>query len=168
MISVKNDLQLREDELQNYINYIEYFENPNCFNSGFGNTVLNPMQLKTSMKASTIIMLYNVVESTVTSCLKKIHSSINQQGLKYDQLSQYIKQIILVYYENLIKECDDIKNKVQYRIEQIDLLKGRLTFNKSYEEISKQYSMYSGNLDSKKYTVFLVNMELILITSLKN
>ena len=147
MRSIKNDLEARKHESENCVKSIVNIEGGSI---RIEDPSINKTQLLTSMKASVLIMLYNAIESTITRCLSKVYENIKQSNITYDELAPNIKRIILVYYENAILKCSDIHQKASLKYDEIELINGKVNFAFSFEEISKYYSMYSGNLDAKK------------------
>ena len=128
---INNEIIIKKNEINNYLNSILYFENQPCFNIESATNDfpgINLTALKTSMKASVILMLYNVVESTITKCLIKIHDSIKQSNLCYSKLNPCIQKIIWIYYENAINKSNDSHSAVNYKMEQFNLLKSFITF----------------------------------------
>lgn len=156
MTTISNELNIRKLESENFINCIYRFENENCFNTDLDSLpTINKTQFITSMKASVIIMLYNSVESTMTRCLNKIHETICQDRLNYEQLNDAIKVIILIYYENAMKNSVNSHVIAEHKLKQIEFLKGEVVFNLTYDELAKFYPMYSGNLDARQIKTIL-------------
>lgn len=144
---IKNDLEIRKHEAENYVQSIKSIEQGNFVTE---DTSINRTQLLTSMKSSVLIMLYNAIESTITRCLSKVYEVIKQSTIKYNELIPDIQKIVLVYYENAILNCSDTNGKASLKFEEIELINGNNDFMFSFDDISKNYSMYSGNLDSKQ------------------
>ena len=74
MISIYNELQIRKNESDNLIMFLEQIEH-NRFHFD-EETSINVTSLRTTLKSTTIIVLYNSVESLITQCLTKIHNEI--------------------------------------------------------------------------------------------
>ncbi len=95
MITISNDLIIRKNEADNYIDYLKKIENlehpeKESFLSIFSD--VNILSLTTCAKASIFLILYNTIESTITGCLNKIHSEIIGENLKYCDLNENIKK----------------------------------------------------------------------------
>ena len=144
---IKNDLEIRKHEAENYVQSIKSIEQGNFVTE---DTSINRTQLLTSMKSSVLIMLYNAIQSIITRCLSKVYEVIKQSTIKYNELTPDIQKIVLVYYENAILNCSDTNGKASLKFEEIELINGNNDFMFSFDDISKNYSMYSGNLDSKQ------------------
>ena len=149
MQNIRLELIIRKGEVKNLLNFAKFVENGegivNGVEASFDNITVN-----TSLKASIIVMLYNVIESTMTKSLNKIHNAFETENLKYDDLNDSIKKTMLTYYQYAMNKSADVHKSVSYVMELIDLLKLNTTFSLSYEDLSKSYSLYSGNLDSRK------------------
>lgn len=102
------------------------------------------------MKAAVIVMLYNVVESTMTGILIKIHDYINEHGAYYDILSEKIQKLYIKYY---IKSIN--KNFANGNVDQwhdfIDTVANKRNKNiPTYKEFSKYVDLCNGNLDARE------------------
>lgn len=153
MITVRNDLSTRKNEADKFIIYLHKLEdleypNTDTYFSLFPN--LDIISLKTTMKASVCLILYNIVESTTTNCLRKIHETIISDRLYYSDLSVPIQKILLTYYEHSLVKISDIGKIVDQKYNQIELVENRVYFDISFSELSQYYQMYSGNLDGKQ------------------
>ena len=104
----------------------------------------------TSVKAGIVLMIYNAVESTITKCLEKLHDVFQKNELKFDDCNDKIKHLVLAYYENAMTKSADINSAVQCKLKLYGYLKGERNFELSFAQLSKFYSLYSGNLDSKE------------------
>lgn len=102
------------------------------------------------LKSSVIVMLYNVVESTITRVLAKIHEVIISEDIKYYDLSKNIRNLVLLYYHKNREKNPDIHNSLEVIHGTIDFINGINGFNLNYNEMAKFYSLYSGNLDAKQ------------------
>ena len=144
---IRQDLLTRKEETENILHFAHYIlNNPSKF-KGEEFDVLN---ISTSLKSNIILMLYNAVEATVTGCLKKIHSEIRLENIKYSDLTPALQKICIGYHRRLLSRQPDIDGEVNAIIDIIKLLNSETNFILSFEELSKHYQLYSGNLDSKK------------------
>ena len=101
-------------------------------------------------------MLYNAVESTVTKSLERIHEILISQNLMFDDCNESLKQLIIIYYENAKAKSVDIHNKAPHILRFYDYMQKNRSFELSYTDLAKFYSMYSGNLDSREIKSVLV------------
>jgi hypothetical protein len=145
MISVKNDLADRKAETENLIKFIFFLENNSPMTTG-----IDVLRLNTSIKANTVLMLYNAVEATVTSCLNKVHAVINLEHIKFNELTNEMKKLFAMYYGSSIDKAGTLSNEMDYVLLFVDLLQSEQCINITYKELSNNYQLYSGNLDSKE------------------
>lgn len=149
---ISAELEIRKREVDNYIRSVEKMECGEYTITG-AQSEIDSILLRTSIKASIVLMLYNVVESTMTKCLTRIHEVIKQNNLHYSQLNEQIKKVILSYYEMAMRtmnQSDDVNKVADIHIKQIELIKDRAFFQLSYDELIEYYPLYSGNLDAKQ------------------
>lgn len=164
MNSVRIDLTKRIEEATNYIEYIKKLENlgrplSDTYNSLFPDSDI--LSLKTTMKASSCLILYNIVESTATKCLSRIHEIIISERLYYSGLNISIQKIILTYYENALYQIDDVSKNIEHRYKQIELIENRQCFDISFSDLTQYYQMFSGNLDGKQIKNILKRYNII-------
>lgn len=165
MNNTKRELSIRKDEATSLLMFVKYLDEKfippdDC--------MYDYMTVKTSMKANIIMMLYNAVESTVSQCLEKVHDRINANNLKYEELSDDIKKLIAVYYGHSIDQANNVDNAMEYVLRFSDFINGNVNISISYEELTKKYQMYSGNLDTREILNVLKNMESILNSDVQN
>ena len=136
MTSVWEEYNTRCVEINLYFDFLK-----NEIEQNTNNTDLIKMH-----KASSIIMLYNLVESTVRNAVIEIHDSINSQGVPYKNLSKEAQAIWIEFKYNKFKEkkSKDIASQITTILEDI--------FDVDYERYTKKNKSagFSGNLDAKK------------------
>ena len=150
------ELSIRKQEARNYANFIYFLES----GEHFSNTTefsFDKIMIKTTIKASIIILLYNAIESTITKCLHKIHEVLKANHLRYDQCNEQLKKTIMVYYKYVESKCENTHESVIYSMAAMDFVRGVATFSLSYDEMSRHYPLYSGNLDSMAIKKYLKN-----------
>lgn len=142
MFSIRMDMRTRikeSTEIIDFIKAIEIYDNLDA-----------PRPNNMVLKSSVIVMLYNVVESTITRVLAKIHEVIISEDIKYYDLSKNIRNLMLLYYHKNREKNPDIHNSLEVIHGTIDFINGINGFNLNYNEMAKFYSLYSGNLDAKQ------------------
>lgn len=142
MFSIRMDMRTRikeSTEIIDFIKAIEIYDNLDA-----------PRPNNMVLKSSVIVMLYNVVESTITRVLAKIHEVIISEDIKYYDLSKNIRNLVLLYYHKNREKNPDIHNSLEVIHGTIDFINGINGFNLNYNEMAKFYSLYSGNLDAKQ------------------
>ncbi|SPX93741.1 Uncharacterised protein [Morganella morganii] len=142
MYSIKRDMDIRLGEAKELINAIKKFELSEDEVSCLPNLMV--------LKSSIILMLYNVTESTTSRLLSYIHDEIIKANLKYYQLSKEIRNLIIIYFHKNREKNPDILNSIDIIHNTIDFLNSRASFNLTYENMDKFYSLFSGNLDGRK------------------
>lgn len=150
MYTIRNELNIRKQEITNHIDFIKLMEQQDIFDKETSVSEIDLVSLRTSIKASIIVMIYNAIESMMTKCLNNIHTIIEGETLCYDELNTNLKKIVLIYYHNAINNSSDSHKVAEFQRDQIEFVKGRKQFDFSYECLSKYYPMYSGNLDAKQ------------------
>lgn len=153
MRSTRNDLETRKNEVEGVLKFAKYLEDEFI---PLEDAKYNILSVKTSIKANIVLMIYNAVESTVTSCLKKIHEQINAECVKYDDLTQEMKKIIALYYGYAIDKASNINLEMDIVLRFVDFVNNSISLNITYDELSKSYQLYSGNLDAKEIRSVLV------------
>ncbi|WP_302162117.1 MAE_28990/MAE_18760 family HEPN-like nuclease [Phascolarctobacterium faecium] len=146
MNGIRNNLKIRKSEADNIINFLKLIENEDMNYQAY---TIKKLIVKTSIKSGIILMLYNAVEAIVTDCLKKIHQKLISEALTFDNCNENIKKLIFVYYEKAKDKSNDVHNRISYMLKFHDYIQEKRCFELSYEELSKFYSLYSGNLDGK-------------------
>lgn len=147
MESIRKDFENRSIEIYEVLNFIEIAEKNNVFAFPQGYN-FDKVRFFCSLRASLIIMLYNVVEFVITKCLSRIHSEFNKKNLQYHSCNHDVKQLLLRYYISIIKD-DDIEKSSESLLTLMEHLHNNEKINLSFEEFSKKESLYSGNLDSR-------------------
>ena len=152
METIKSDFSTRKKEIENYINFLNIIEQSEAeffkLNDQLKN--IDKISLQTTLKATSILLLYNLEESILTQCLDKIHLVICAKSIKYDQLNKDIQKLLLSYYLNSINKKNSLMNSIDESFEFVNLITQKKYFDLSYKELLKHYSLYSGNLDNKK------------------
>jgi hypothetical protein len=104
------------------------------------------VRLGLTLKSGLILLLYNLVESTVSKCLKGIHQTHINEGLDYFSLSKDLQQIIVKHHYKLLigsKLSDEL-------IAQLRQILENQTISISSEKEWRSFfdSQFSGNLDA--------------------
>ena len=141
------ELSIPKLQARNYENFIFFLQSGQNFKKTTDFS-FDKIMIKTTIKASIIILLYNAIESTITKCLHKIHEVLKANHLRYDQCNEQLKKTIMVYYKYAESKCENTHESVIYSMAAMDFVRGVATFSLSYDEMSRHYPLYSGNLDS--------------------
>ena len=120
------EYQRRFDEISEYISYLELLEN----------TTGPSVTLMSTMKASALLMLYNLVESTMTNTVQAVFDHIKTHRVGLDGLTDDVKIFVIgnVKRRNAKSLVEKMKtDKVDLSIASFD-----------------RADVFSGNLDGKK------------------
>lgn len=151
MINIRRELELRNEEASSLLRFLSILESgENASNNLRQSIGRDYTAIMTSIKAGVVLMLYNAVESTMTKCLERLHDIFIQQNLGFDECTDEIRHLLLVYYEYAQEKSLDIHKRVPYILQLHDYMKGEINFPLSYSQLCQFYSLYSGNLDSRE------------------
>ncbi|CAI2402123.1 MULTISPECIES: MAE_28990/MAE_18760 family HEPN-like nuclease [Serratia] len=149
MIREKKEFNIRDEEIKKIIKLISLIE-VNSIVVG-NETELDIVKTNPILKASTMLALYNIVESTISNLLDYIHDSLCSKNLSFDDINNDIQNLYITYhYKFKSKKKDDIHQFAGLINDTIKLITGKKIFNLKYKKMSEHYSIYSGNLDTKK------------------
>ncbi len=126
MHSVKAIFQERTLEVEIYYSFIEDFINTSK------NDDLNKI-----LKSNMILMLYNLVESSMSNAIEEIHNNIHNNGVSFDLLKIELREVLVSYMKNHLNAKDFVAKIASIAN---DIVK--TSFNKQ--------KVFSGNVDSKK------------------
>lgn len=152
MQGIERDLDIRLEEVNSVIGYLQHMENGDL---EYKTEVRGLTTVKTSIKAGIILMLYNAIESTMTKCLVRLHQVLISKNLMFNDCNDKLKHLVAVYYENARDKSSDNHRKASHALKFYDYIIGNGKFDLSYEELSKFYPLYSGNLDSREIVAVL-------------
>lgn len=134
MLTVITDFTEKENEVLSFLSFIEDAQGER-----------GSIQKSAILKSSLMIVLYNVVESTLTSVLSRLHEEFSKRT--YDELSSPIKLLYVRYYFYSRSEKNCAENLV-------NILGGNAPFP-SFADYSSRVTLFSGNVDAKKITEIL-------------
>jgi len=125
MIVVKRVFDERVAEINEYYNFIAAFTLAN-----------NGENINKILKSNMILMLYNLVESSVSNAIEEIHNSIHASAISFDILKLKLKEVLIKHLNNRNPKnfVESVTNLA------IDIVKKSFDKNK----------VCNGNVDSKK------------------
>lgn len=124
MVFVKSTFQSRANEISLYFNFINSY------------IPTNPDEdLNRILKSNIILMLYNLVESSISNAIEEIHNHLHVNSTSFNILKGRLKAVIIKHLKkrnpkNFVESITDIA---------IDIIK---------ESFDKE-QMFSGNIDSR-------------------
>nr|WP_314547638.1 MAE_28990/MAE_18760 family HEPN-like nuclease [uncultured Massilia sp.] len=85
MFSARAEFERRVSEIEEYIDYLERLEKL----GGISVTLMN------TMKSSALLMMYNLVESTMTNAMQDIFDHIKSTNTDFNSLTDKMKEVVL-------------------------------------------------------------------------
>lgn len=87
MLNAQSEFERREIEIEEYISYLETLE----VQTGFSVSLIN------TMKSSALLMMYNIVESTMTNLMQDIFDHLRDEKISFESLNDKMKILVLSY-----------------------------------------------------------------------
>jgi hypothetical protein len=87
MLSAQVEFERREQEIDEYITYLQILEGE----AGFSVPLIN------TMKSSALLMIYNMVESTMTNLLQDVFDHMQAARIDFSLLNDSMKKVVLSY-----------------------------------------------------------------------
>lgn len=126
MSSVEDDFDKRCLEVEDYIKYLISLEKT----TGIDTTLMS------IMKASALLMIYNLVESTITNAIESIFDHLRSEKIGFIAVDDHLKAMVL----KCARETNPKDLVKRMRNEVLDLAVAAF----------KKDSVFSGNVDSRK------------------
>ncbi|MEH6627246.1 MAG: MAE_28990/MAE_18760 family HEPN-like nuclease [Motiliproteus sp.] len=96
MDSIKDDLEIRVKEIDEYLDLLEFIDNSGGFLlDDEANDFLPSVLLKNTMTGAVKLLLYSLIESIMRESISAIHDQINDDEVSYDDLRSEIKKEII-------------------------------------------------------------------------
>lgn len=128
LLSVRNDTKNRFEDIQIMIDTLDKNSSVCC---------------QLVLKSSLMLMIYNVVEGTISNLLTELFDTIVKTNLTMEVLPDKLQNTIYTYH--LKKIGEDSK-----KLKEFSEYNSMKMCNISYLEISKYLKLFSGNLDARK------------------
>lgn len=87
MLSAEAEFQKRDKEIDEFVGHLNSLEKQ----VGFPTSLIN------TMKSSALLMIYNSVESTMTSLLQDVFDHLEGNSVNFDALNDTMKTLVLTY-----------------------------------------------------------------------
>lgn len=94
-------------------------------------------ELTKTLRANAYLLLYNLVEATMTNAIDAIHKAVDGDNLGFDQLSVNLQNIALSHFKRAIKDNHDAA--IDGRVHPIEIAMARLGYDRE--------KIFSGNVD---------------------
>jgi len=156
MQTVKRDFNDRADEINIYYNLLENITEKDAlliFPADSDRRERLDIKISSTLKSAAVLILYNIVESTVSNCLREVHDAFSSDNLHYNDLSEDIQSLWLKHYCDTFKETSSNTDNLLKNLKVIvdAWVSKPVPINLSYNDIlnNKKGSQFSGNLDAK-------------------
>ena len=153
MYEVINEYHVRVSEIEKYFDLINNIIEKEA-KLQFPDSRVQRVEpiLAATLKSSAMLLLYNLVESTVTNSLESIHDEICSANIKYETASDEIRKIFVDYYYKNIKDGKFPQEGITDNILLfVNFLLNENSFQIDYSKYTKYKtgSSFSGNIDEK-------------------
>jgi MAE_28990/MAE_18760-like HEPN len=152
MIDARADFITRKNEIDKYFQFLNNLDIPSCqiqytkFNNEYVVEDIDPDLLKV-LKANGFLLLYNLIESTISNSIQAIFNDIIDREMTFRQLSDNIKKLWLNNKQKSLKGILDVNfNKIQEIMH--DVANSILT--NQIAELEIACVNISGNLDAQE------------------
>lgn len=119
------------------------------------------IELKKTIKATSFLLLYNLIESSIVSALNAYFEAISKHKLKYKDFNSEIKKVWIQYKHKSFKNSQtiDILNAIDEIFEEIVEIAPKSINNNGVTKVVEHYDAFrldigktdiSGNLDARK------------------
>ena len=133
MFSARAEFERRVGEIEEYIDYLEKLENQ----GGISVTLMN------TMKSSALLMMYNLVESTMTNAMQDIFDHMRTTNTGFENLTDKMKELVLNMSKKrraadvVKKMSDDAITLAVACFERIGLFSGNIDTRKISETVKE-------------------------------
>jgi len=175
----KKEFEKRLDEIELQFSFIEYIDSieahkkEHILQYNKNTTFEVSRDLQKILRSSFLLMLYNVVESTIRNCILAIYDEIHDNNVEYNSLSSQVQKIWLKHQSKVIKEkeknihiyleelINNINNNKIIFEDKSFSISGNLDYNTIHKIISNYgfYGRINGNTNQIKYSVDKVKDE---------
>ncbi len=95
---VRANFNDRKDEIDLYFKFIDFLDNiEKTENMEKSNYILYNKDVEKIIRANSLLMLYNLVESTLVTGMEEVYSALKENNITYSQVRREIKEIWFNY-----------------------------------------------------------------------
>lgn len=95
---VRANFNDRKDEIDLYFEFIDYLDNiEKTENMKKSNYILYNKDVEKIIRANSLLMLYNLVESTLVTGMEEVYSALKENNITYSQVRREIREIWFNY-----------------------------------------------------------------------
>jgi hypothetical protein len=137
MQSILDDLEYKKQELEGYLDLIDYLDSSNLLLNDKNNLFTVNSSLVKTAKGTVYLVLYNLIEATMRDAVLVIHDKITANSAKFDNLRVELQHKVLLRAR---KDKIDLKTMLQN-------MNGNIaaTFHKAS---LNSKDLFSGNIDT--------------------
>lgn len=152
---IKQEFSDRVDEINRYFQLLENITEKDAQlifpNEDDRRENLN-IRLGLTLKSGLVLLLYNLVESSISKCLGAIHQSLTDENLSYFKMSDDLQKIWLKYHYELLNDNGNNNDRSVLQLQtMVEILSANKSITLSLEDSKKlSESLYSGNLDARE------------------
>lgn len=95
---VRANFNDRKDEIDLYFEFIDFLDNiEKTENMGKSSYILYNKDIEKIIRANSLLMLYNLVESTLVTGMEEVYSALKENNITYSQVRSEIREIWFNY-----------------------------------------------------------------------
>jgi len=138
MISVKNIFNERKQEIEKYFDFLR----------GYDKDTAKDEELFKILKSNLLIMLYNLIESSISNAIEEIHNNVHSNSVSFNLLKNDFKSLIIKNTKqfnpnDLVSKINDIATDVvKHTFKKDELFSGNVDALK-IRELAKRYGFDS-------------------------
>ena len=150
---IKDDLQTLSDEINDFLELINFLKNSKKITDESGNIYSINDSLKDTLKGEVFLLLYNLIESTLRESITHIHDVLKGEEIHFNQLRPEFRKEILnraksdkIGIDNLCKSTAlDISTQLLAATFRANIL---FSGNIDHREVCKQADIYGFKTES--------------------
>jgi hypothetical protein len=154
MIDAKNTFNQRKTEIEEYFKFLNEYQPANADDNLFK-----------ILKSNLLIMLYNLIESSISNAIEEIHNNIYSNSISFNLLKEKIKSLVInntkrVNSDKFVAKITDIATDIiKHTFKREELFNGNVDSRK-IKKLSEQYG-FNSNTDyaRTKHGSYLVTIK---------
>ena len=154
MVGVKNTFEQRKTEIEIYFNFLNSYVPENADDDLFK-----------ILKSNLLVMLYNLIESSISNAIEEIHNNIHSNAVSFNLLKENFKTLLIsntkrVNPNDFVSKINDVATDiVKHTFKKDELFSGNVDSRK-IKKLSEQYGFNSDtDYDKTKHGSYLVTIK---------
>lgn len=137
MIDIKNTFEQRKTEIEEYFQFLNSYKPVNAADNLFK-----------ILKSNLLVMLYNLIESSISNGIEAIHNNIYSNSISFNSLKEKIKSLVItntkrVNSDKFVAKITNIATDiVKHTFKREELFNGNVDSRK-IKKLSEQYGFNS-------------------------